>query len=70
MLMSGTQKVYALHLAGTTRFIYRNSKSSSKQNLHKIWNVNGTLEILCTCKYFDPDVIEKDIRCYLKKYNK
>ena len=62
-------KVFALPLAGATRFIYWKPDPSLKKHVHKIWYVDGTLEIECTHKYFDPDIIEQHIRKYLHRVN-
>ena len=59
-------QVYALPLAGATRFIYW--KPSKQNHPHKIWNVNGTLEILCTHSKCDLDNIERHIKKYLLKH--
>lgn len=59
------EQVFALCLAGATRFIYWRPDKNAEKHTHRIYNVNGTLEIVCTHPYFDPDVIEQHVRQYL-----
>lgn len=60
-----SEQVFALKLAGSTRFIYWKPDETKNKHPHKIWNVNGTLEILYTHPHFDPDLIQDHICEYL-----